>query len=276
MLIDEILAKFEGGGSRNYYSFETFILNLLKYHIESQGKELVLVDRPFHFGDAYAANGFDNFVGSTLIEIKANLERRILPNDLEQLAHRASNPGNYLNFVNLLIINFRDIPETNKKKIIARINSLSPDINVEIWGPEEINKIVNKHKKHAATIVNNLFSLRLENTVTKSAGNWKEDRTKRIELLKEVYESGQFALLLGAGISSSAGMPDWNTLLNSLFVSYLTKEFNQQTSIVDADIKQIVDRLNKIDEPSALMAARYLRKGLSREKKNERIYKSNN
>ena len=72
-------------------------------------------------------------------------------------------------------------------------------------------------------------------------------------------------MFLGAGVSSSAGMPDWNTLLNSLFVSYLTKEFNQQTNISDDDIKQIVERLNTIDEPSALMAARYLRKGLSRE-----------
>jgi hypothetical protein len=57
-------------------------------------------------------------------------------------------------------------------------------------------------------------------------------------------------------------MPDWNTLLNSLFVTYLTKEFDQETKISDSDIRQIVDRLNEIDEPSALMAARYLRKGL--------------
>lgn len=60
-------------------------------------------------------------------------------------------------------------------------------------------------------------------------------------------------------------MPDWNTLLNSLFVSYLTKEFNDNSNISDIDIKQIVARLNEIDEPSALMAARYLRKGLSKE-----------
>jgi len=62
-------------------------------------------------------------------------------------------------------------------------------------------------------------------------------------------------------------MPDWNTLLNSLFVSYLAKEFNEQNTITSDDIKQIVERLNQIDEPSALMSARYLRKGLSNERR---------
>ncbi|MEC9428418.1 MAG: SIR2 family protein [Pseudomonadota bacterium] len=68
----------------------------------------------------------------------------------------------------------------------------------------------------------------------------------------------------GAGVSSSAGMPDWNTLLNSLFVTYLTKEFDGDVAIGDDDISELVNRLNSIDEPSALMAARYLRKGLSK------------
>jgi len=120
-------------------------------------------------------------------------------------------------------------------------------------------------KKHATTIASNLFSLRLETAVSKETGDWEKEREERIGLLIDFYERGQFALFLGAGVSSSAGMPDWNTLLNSLFVSYLTKEFTTNTNISDEDIKQIVIRLNEIDEPSALMAARYLRKGLSKE-----------
>jgi hypothetical protein len=57
-------------------------------------------------------------------------------------------------------------------------------------------------------------------------------------------------------------MPDWNTLLNSLFVTYLTQEFDSDGEVVDSDISELVTRLNTVDEPSALMAARYLRKGL--------------
>tara|TARA_X000001388_G_C2213353_1_gene116073 strand:- start:190 stop:1089 length:900 start_codon:yes stop_codon:yes gene_type:complete len=57
-------------------------------------------------------------------------------------------------------------------------------------------------------------------------------------------------------------MPDWNTLLNSLFVTYLTQEFDSDGEVVDSDISELVTRLNTVDEPTALMAARYLRKGL--------------
>lgn len=59
-------------------------------------------------------------------------------------------------------------------------------------------------------------------------------------------------------------MPDWNTLLNSLFVTYFTQEFDKDITMGDKDISALVSRLNSVDEPSALMAARYLRKGLSK------------
>ena len=42
----------------------------------------------------------------------------------------------------------------------------------------------------------------------------------------------------------------------------MTNEFDHEEKINDFNITQIVTRLNEIDEPSALMAARYLRKGL--------------
>ncbi len=99
--------------------------------------------------------------------------------------------------------------------------------------------------------------------MNKNTKDWKEERKQLIIKLKEHYLNGQFSLFLGAGVSSSAGMPDWNTLLNSLFVTYLTKEFDENKNSSDKDISELVDRLNYIDEPSALMAARYLRKGLT-------------
>ncbi len=265
MLIDEILSKFEGGGQRSFFSFETFILNLLKFHIENQGKRFSTVENVRGFGDAFAEDGFDNFKGKTLIEIKNSLDR--MPSILiaDQFVLRLTRSEIHLEFENLLIINYRPVPLRNEKRLINALATVNENLKVTIWGPEEIGKIVNKHKKQATSIANNLFALRLENAVTKDIGDWEKERDERIELLMEAYQRGQFSLFLGAGVSSSAGMPDWNTLLNSLFVSYLTKEFTNNSHISDTDITQIVSRLNEIDEPSALMAARYLRKGLSKE-----------
>lgn len=131
-------------------------------------------------------------------------------------------------------------------------------------GPAELNKIVSKNKKIVNEILKNLFSLRLSSAISKPVRDWKIERDEILERLKICYNKGQFSLFLGAGVSSSAGMPDWNTLLNSLFVTYLTQEFNEDIAISDKDLDDIVGRLNAINEPSALMAARYLRKGFSK------------
>lgn len=266
MLIDEILNSFETSGPRGHYQFETFILNLLKFHVESQGKKLSLTENSRAIGDALVENGFDEFIGKTLIEIKSNLGRipsRIL---FEQLIFRLARQEEISDLKNILLINSRQISPMAKRRIIEEFNNVNPSLNVEIWGPEELNKIVSKHRKQTTIIANNLFSLRLENAVSKITIDWEKERDARLKELIYSYERGQFAFFLGAGVSSSAGMPDWNTLLNSLFVSYLAKEFTEHSTITLDDIKEIVQRLNQVDEPSALMSARYLRKGFSKER----------
>ncbi|CAI9672790.1 MULTISPECIES: SIR2 family protein [Elizabethkingia] len=265
MTIDDIFLKFDTGGPSDYYSFETFIFNLLKFHIEQQGKKLTLIENPIRNSDIYAEEGFDSFIGETLIDIKYNLFNIPPKIFIKQHTNKIIRLEKQLTFSNFLIISLRTVPDTAKSRYIEELLSINPELKVTIWGPKEIVRLVNKHKTKSVEIANNLFSLRLENVVTKEAGDWEKERDEKIDLLKESYERSQFSMFLGAGVSSSAGMPDWNTLLNSLFVSYLTQELNQQTNISDEDIKQIVERLNTIDEPSALMAARYLRKGLSKQ-----------
>ncbi|GAB7201724.1 hypothetical protein [Dickeya oryzae] len=75
MIIDDIIAGIDEGGPKSYYSFETFVLQLFKHHLESQNKEFKIFRGSLDFGDAFAPNGFDQFEGSTLIEIKFNLTR---------------------------------------------------------------------------------------------------------------------------------------------------------------------------------------------------------
>lgn len=265
MVIDEILSRFEFGSRQDLYAFETFVLNLLKYHIESQNKSFSLFGITDRFGDAYVKDGFDNFVGETVIEIKFNLDRippRLLVNNIKYDLLKKETTTDP---VNLIIIGFRRVSASRAQRIVDDLKSIYTNINVTIWGPEELNKIVHKHKRQANEIASNLFSLRLEAAVSKDSGDWQKTRDEKILLIKEVYERGQFSLFLGAEVSSSAGMPDWNTLVNSLFVSYLNKEFDKDNNISEPDIKEIIFRLNEIDEPSALIAARYLRKGFSKE-----------
>ena len=262
MLIDDILKKLEVNNSRSYYTFETFILNLLKVHLQKTKKPFDSKPRRTGF-DAFASEGIDDIKGATQIEIKFNVDRYPLSKFFDSIYNR-NTLSHIEEFQNLLIITPTPISNRTRNRLEMIIEKDKPPFKVFLWGPEEVNKIVSKNRKEANDIANNLFSLRIESAVTRQAVDWKEERESRLELLKNFYQRGQFSFFLGAGVSSSAGMPDWNTLLNSLFVTYLTNEFDNELKIDDSDINQIVNRLNEIDEPSALMAARYLRKGLDK------------
>ncbi len=272
MLIDEILLKFVGTGPRSYYSFETFTLNLLKYHLQQQEKVLTITDDYRTIGDAVAEDGFDDITGKTIVEVKLNLDRIPPRLFVEQFFSRLNRKGIIPDFKNILIVNGRSISERTRDKILTELTLTSPQYKIILWGPEEMNRIVAKHRKEANKIASNLFALRLENVVSQKIRDWEIEREEKIELLVDYYKKKQFAAFLGAGVSNSAGMPDWNTLLNSLFVSYLAKEFKHSETITDDEIKQIVYRLNDIDEPSALMAARYLRKGLTKEQTEDQTF----
>jgi hypothetical protein len=276
MLIEEIIEGIDVGGPGSYYSFETFVLNLLKYHLEKQDKEFVILgDNKNHFVDAIAPRGFDDFSGPTFIEIKF----KALSNSVEKLIEKlAYNLEQELNFkdtasVNIIIIFAKPIPAITHEKILLKAKRLLPHYNFYIWGPNEIDKIANKHKVKVNNIVNNLFALRLESAVNKPERDWEVERELIVAQLKECYQKGQFSLFLGAGVSSSAGMPDWNSLLNSLFITYIAEEFNNDDEISDKDIDQLVGRFNTLDTPSALMAARYLRKGLVKTNKEAKFFR---
>lgn len=262
MLIDELLNKIDlRDSNRGYYTFETFILNLLKVHQEKYRKPFISKPRRVGF-DAYAPDGIENIVGGTAIEIKINIERMPPRMLIDQVLRIQTKHPEVEPFETILFITGTPISSRFREVFEKRVIEFNLPTKVVIWGIEEINKIVTKNKKEAIEIANNLFSLRIESAVVQSSKDWKKERNEKIEILKGLHKKVQFSFFLGAGVSSSAGLPDWNTLLNSLFVTYLTNEFDNETKILDTDINQIVERLNEIDEPSALMAARYLRKGL--------------
>ena len=223
-----------------------------------------MATEPSKFGDAFAPEGFERFEGPTLIEIKFNLARTSTHGLFKKSIFQFLNEYSENRFENLLIISAKPIP----KKLLSHLNEEVLNNNlpfkVIFWGPTELNKVAAKNRKIVNRIANNLFALRLSSAISKPVRNWKQERQEIVERLRACYKKGQFSLFLGAGVSSSAGMPDWNTLLNSLFVTYLTQEFGESKAVIDDEISALVSRLNSIDEPSALMAARYLRKGLSK------------
>ncbi|WP_137279096.1 SIR2 family protein [Pseudomonas rhizoryzae] len=265
MLVEKYLSLIGDNGLKSYYSFETLVQHLLRNHVENQGKQYEYLDRKntIKFGDAIAPQGFDCFDGPTLIEIKLNLNDVQFKKYIDLLFKFAEKTDDKFKVKHLIIITAKPIPPIFFERYRKILDSERWPFRVHIWGPIELNVIIENNAQLAEEISSNLFSLRLDDALKNQPNDWRLEREEILEKISTLYKRGHFSLIIGAGVSSSAGMPNWNTLINSLFVRYMTHEFDGDTATSDDDIKALVERLNRVSEPSALMAARYLRRGLS-------------
>lgn len=243
-------------GTQGYFLLEAFVLHILKLEAEKNGQTLITNQQsPQYNMDAYAPNG----LGEITYPLSIEVARTLSPKRLEMIVgtysiHKRSEDEG------LLIIAPRQIgKESNSfKNLTHKYTS-----NLIIWGETELQQLIDKHALAANNLANELFSLRLKMAVSRNPEDWKEKREQVVLEVSKSYLSGRFSLLLGAGVSSSAGLPDWDTLLNSLFVSMLTNEDLSDKLSDNVHVASIVKRLRKIDGPSALTLARYIRKGLS-------------
>lgn len=231
-------------GPRGHFLIESFLINLLRIHITSQNKEFVSEEKlgPRSLFDAYVPMGFDDFEGPTYIEITSTPQSKRLFYRLEKSYAFIKKES----VKNILFIVTRPIPKSTMHDI-SSFQQKKLGVNIIVWGPEEIQSIIEKHKDKVSELGDRLFTLRLETAIHKPQQNWKENREAILASVKNSYNSGQFSFFLGAGVSSSAGLPDWNTLLNSLFVSLLTSEFNGDKKTDDNEISSIVKRLREVD-----------------------------
>jgi len=259
-LLEERLVDYGTGG---YYLLETFLLHILRLEAESHGQTLLhsseRSSRPDM--DAYAPSGLAELKGPLAIEVAHVLSPRKLGSVVKMFESVKRGEDDCL-----LVVALRElaIDSNHIQALTARLPN-----KVVIWGPDRIQSIVDKHEKAAAELLEKLFSVRLKRAVTASLEDWKIRRARTIAEVGNRYRDGRFSIFLGAGVSSSAGLPDWDTLLNSLFVSMLTDEHNSERATDNEEISSIVKRLRQVDGPSALMLARYVRRGLSAGSKSE-------
>lgn len=257
MNISELEEKLAAYGTGGYYLFEVFVIQLLRLEIESQGKKLQYTEHgtrvPF---DAIAPQGIGGIPGPLLIEIKSSVSKR----SMEELLHNLKNHSVPDQF-SVLVISLRKTA-LNKKYFDGWTDLIKGGLY--LWDRDEIQALIDKYKVQARNISEKLFSLRLQNTIESEQVPWKERRNEIMREIGETYNAGRFSLMLGAGVSSSAGLPDWNTLLNSLFVSMLTGSDEEKSKTDHEHISSIVKRLRQVDGPSALTLARYVRKGMAK------------
>lgn len=92
-------------------------------------------------------------------------------------------------------------------------------------------------------------------------------RTKaaRIRRLKEQYQRENVTLLLGAGVSISAGLPRWTTLIHQMLTTMICNKLNEEQPLSDAERTAISQLAENNQESTPLTQVRYISSGMEPE-----------
>lgn len=262
MILENILDKIgEQNRSRVGFYFELIIQNILKSHLHKQGKPF---SSEYLSGrtrlDGYAEKGIDNYEGPIAFEIK--YFRHVNSSMAKSTIDYLINTLETTQIKQIILIcpiasnMWRNIINENGAKII-------------LWDNSKIDELINENLVVFEATVSNLFKLDIENEI-KTSEDWKATRQNVLNEIKRTYKKGNISLLLGAGVSCSAGLPNWETLLNSLYANFVNKIFNKD-SVTEETLQAITGKFIEINNSSTLAVARYLRAGLS-QKDNDALF----
>ncbi|MGN8177634.1 SIR2 family protein [Serratia marcescens] len=263
MTLDDVIGRISSTEVNYYQSLEVFLFNLLKNSIDNDGSgRKMLKLKGGDIGDSFCPLGVEYIKGGTIITFRFFSSRANIDGVLDDVNLLIKLSGGIKNVKNLLLISINPMGGEDKQNLAKTLRRVY-GLDFFFWDKEEINDLIEKNSNYSSDLLDNLFKARVKAIVNGKRIDWLSQRQKIVDELKDCYRQGQFSLFLGAGVSSSAGMPDWNTLLNSLFVSYLSIDLDVKNKIDDGNVFKFVKRFNEINDSSALMAARYLRKGMS-------------
>lgn len=269
MDFQKVLDIVGDSGAGAYYLLEMFLLKLLSKHLETQGKVLQPQVRLLAGGraflrevDAVAPGGIDDLPGPVAVDIK--LGGFIRSNSYKmQTVERLDSLAVLGEFKTMLLIVGGELREKDRQ-FFQENSPLRSGAPLVVWDATQVNELINKHAEFAESIASNLNSMRLDAIVERSSSvktdAWKDVRAKHIQELHAAYSDNELALFLGAGASVDAGVPSWDTLLNAMLGKLVRR--HDSGVISDEETLEIVARFRAIDNPSPLMAGRYLRRGL--------------
>lgn len=255
--------------NRSYIITEAFVLNMLKNYINKQEKEFFtefIKDKSklnFLY-DGYAPEGFDEYVGTTVIEIKMY---KNVSSSLRHVIYELQSLADDLHVNNIILIQIGVISENEKQKFL-KLWSVK-NINLFIWDIDDLSKIFKNNEEEFINYYNNINSVFLKDTISKSVIEAEDKdiiKNQYINNLKKEYYNDNLVLFLGAGISMDANIPSWDKLVSELFVTLISQQLKENgIEIEKKDTDKIIEILKNLNSNSPLLQARYIRTGLEKE-----------
>ena len=249
---------FENKKAVSAYALESDVLKLLSRYLMQQNKPFsanVRLDNGVEI-DGMAIEGISNLEGPTLIEVKSSV--RSLNNRLFQRLYDTATKNNFRSILIIVGDNISPIDSNNLKKITEK---RSQNILLTIWDATDLSYLFNNYVEYISnskTAIDNIVS---KSQITKP-DEWKETNKKYIEKLKQSYSKNDLVLFLGAGVSSSAKMPCWDTLISKLIIFMISERMLGNYPVSEEEKEIMAYQIKEMHGGSPLLLARYIHSGL--------------
>ena len=239
--------------------FELFVLRLLQEHLKEDEIKIEEFEDKHRFFDGVIKEGFQYLSGSTAIEIK------YYPSGIKSafdsfLKRTVSEIQNHNEINSLFLI----VSCRLKKEQRLRIGDILEGLEFLMWDKRDLERLSSKHSEFVSKLIPNLskelFNTVVKKNLSKTPAEREEKKNEYIEDLKRAYDSDELVLMLGAGVSQDAGVPEWDKLLSELLVTMLEKKL--QDEVVDLnnpERKAIIEKIKNSKKNSPLQLARYIR-----------------
>jgi hypothetical protein len=228
--------------------FERLALGLLRAEALATDRQLLIGPEggaELRYFDALFPTGFDDLPGPTAVEVKYRAQIHSFDMFFRNLERIQAEFGSILFVVNEKGKDFDRI-----KTFIQRRTS----VPFRILGGTDVEALAKKHPAMALT-----FDMRFFDD---AIGSFEERDIPRytpqyITSLRSAFREDQLVLFLGAGVSLSADLPDWPTLLNRLTLDLLKSHPDIDAGLKDSD--ELLKYFQKEAPTSPLITARFLR-----------------
>ncbi len=250
------------------------IHDALKVYLNKRNKNFVKRQETDEYGfDFFLPEGLDTLV-PVFIDIISSLSA-------VQISHFKSKIDNLLKFDShlqrvILIIssNCSKLDKRYYETNFIPTNSLI----VEIWDIKDVHNFFGSNFNNDTMVDNTPLRILIQPTIDEQANQLLATNLNNafISQLKHEYEKEKVVLVLGAGVSISAGLPSWYQMISVLQAKMISHYVSKQLGLPSAKAEQIKELAsdnfrNIIDGISPLAQMRFIRSALSCEDYNSMV-----
>lgn len=237
--------------------FEEVLLRMLALEAETDGKRGPTTSERGG-GDRFDAvlpDGVNELPGPLAVEIKMWL--RAPTSRMLETLERVALAARRQDLAGVLLI--VDAPLSDRTRAHLAAYAADLPIHVSVWDQERVDRLKARHANALPAMLREA-ALAPVRAALASDADWRPEAEALLDDLSTRYRENGVVMVLGAGVSIGSGLPNWDDLVASLFVSMVTKHLGGK---IDEQQALVVARAAQgMGGDSPLLAARYLRRGI--------------